>query len=35
MFGRRINAVVVFVVLTLVVFVVVFWATWSSLQHHR
>jgi hypothetical protein len=33
MFGRRINAVVLFGVLTLGVFVVVFWATWSSLQH--
>ena len=33
MFGRRINAVVLFVVLTLAAFVVVFWATWSALQH--
>ena len=34
MLRRKINPVVVFVVLTLVAFVVVFWATWSALQHH-
>ena len=33
MFGRRINPVVLFAVLTLGVFGVVFWATWSTLQH--
>jgi hypothetical protein len=33
MFGRKINAVVLFGVLTVVAFVVVFWATWSALQH--
>jgi len=33
MFGRRINPVVLFVVLTVVAFVGVFWATWSALPH--
>jgi hypothetical protein len=32
-FGPKINAVVLFAVLTLATFVVVFWATWSTLQH--
>jgi hypothetical protein len=34
MFGRKINPVVLFVVLTLGAFVVVFWATWSALPHN-
>ena len=33
MFGPKINTVVLFAVLTLATFVVVFWATWSALQH--
>jgi hypothetical protein len=33
MFGRRINPFVLFAVVTLATFGVVFWATWSALQH--
>jgi hypothetical protein len=34
MFGRRINPVVVWAVLTVGAFAVVFWATWSALPHN-
>jgi hypothetical protein len=34
MFGRRINPVVLFVVLTLGSLGIVFWATWSALPHN-
>ena len=33
MFGRKMNSVALFVVVTLAALVVVFWATWSALPH--
>ena len=33
MFGRRMNSVALFVVVTLAALVVVFWVTWSALPH--